>query len=200
MSKKEYVKVELPANPVKPWWPGDNRVEKYMPKVREAIGRHITDKSANTDIYNRAYEAIYAAIIDYDKDNEKAVNDMAESFESILKDANVYTIDLELKILRHYEHLRKRLHEPFKQLQAKVKRLEEENRWIPVSKKLPKEEGIYLTKYKGDGRQRLNEKMWIRSYPFWGIFKDNWIYKKQTKYCITHWKPIVLPRDTNAKS
>ncbi len=76
-----------------------------------------------------------------------------------------------------------------KQLQAEL----DKYRWIPVEERLPEKEGYYLTKYKGDGRQKLNKKAWIRAYPFWGIFKENWIYKRPTKYSITHWKPIILP-------
>ena len=50
---------------LKSWWCGDERVEKYMPKVLEAIKRHVLYPSAEaTDIYNRAYEAIYTAIKD----------------------------------------------------------------------------------------------------------------------------------------
>ena len=79
------------------------------------------------------------------------------------------------------------------ELQAENERLKEENRWIPVKERLPEEEGIYLTKYKGDGRQQLNRKLWIRAYPFGGIFTEHWTSKKPSKYSITHWKPITLP-------
>ena len=53
------------TNPPKSWWAGDNRVEKYMPSVAAAIKRHIEWPSKEfTDIYNRAYEAVYQAIKD----------------------------------------------------------------------------------------------------------------------------------------
>lgn len=53
-------------DPIKPWWPGDPRVEKYMPPVREAIMRHLPwPGDAYVDIYNRAYEAVYNAIKEY---------------------------------------------------------------------------------------------------------------------------------------
>jgi hypothetical protein len=42
-----------------------NESEGVMPKIREAIERNIP--GGCTDIYNRAYEAVYAAIIKYDK-------------------------------------------------------------------------------------------------------------------------------------
>lgn len=47
----------------KSWWSGDERVEKFMPPIAAAIKRHIEWPSdAYTDIYNRAYEAVYAAL------------------------------------------------------------------------------------------------------------------------------------------
>lgn len=61
------------------WWPGDQRVEKYMPKVREAIERNIP--GGCTDIYNRAYEAVYQAIIDAEKTPINAMNQSAASAE-----------------------------------------------------------------------------------------------------------------------
>ena len=53
------------VKPYKFWWCGDIRVEEFMPGVREAIERNIP--GGNTDIYNRAYEAVYSAIIKYDR-------------------------------------------------------------------------------------------------------------------------------------
>lgn len=50
-------------HPMKSWWSGDDRVEEFMHPVREAIERNIP--GGNTDIYNRSYEAVYAAIIKY---------------------------------------------------------------------------------------------------------------------------------------
>jgi hypothetical protein len=62
--------IKIPSD-YKTWWSGDRRVEKYMPKVKEAINRHIPDGTpANTDIYNRVYEAIYQAICDTAKEGE----------------------------------------------------------------------------------------------------------------------------------
>ena len=37
---------------------GDKRVDELMLPVLNAINRHVKDKDAITDIYNRAYEAI----------------------------------------------------------------------------------------------------------------------------------------------
>lgn len=52
--------------PIKPWWSGDKRVEKYMKPVTDALNRRNITGDANTDIYNRAYEAVYKAIKDRD--------------------------------------------------------------------------------------------------------------------------------------
>lgn len=51
----------------KSWWAGDPRVSEFMPKVSAAIERAGLVGDAKTDIYNRAYEAVYAAILKYDK-------------------------------------------------------------------------------------------------------------------------------------
>ena len=52
---------------MKSWWSGDPRVEPYMEKVSARIDFHVKDPDARTDIYNRAYEAVYQAIKDFDK-------------------------------------------------------------------------------------------------------------------------------------
>lgn len=51
--------------PMKSWWIGDPRVEPYMKKVSEALHRNNIERPVYTDIYNRAYEAVYEAIIDH---------------------------------------------------------------------------------------------------------------------------------------
>jgi len=49
--------------PPKSWWPGDERVSRFMPPVSEAIKRHLDWPSQGySDIYNRAYEAVFLAI------------------------------------------------------------------------------------------------------------------------------------------
>jgi len=59
---KDHPVVTFTAAPCKPWWPGDARVEPFMGKVRAAIKKHVKDPDVVADIYNRAYEAVYAAI------------------------------------------------------------------------------------------------------------------------------------------
>ena len=62
MTKEPTIITNLP----KTWWAGDERVEQFMPPVIEAIKRHIKWPSEEfTDIYNRAYEAVYQAIKEY---------------------------------------------------------------------------------------------------------------------------------------
>jgi hypothetical protein len=49
--------------PRKTWWEGDPRVDPLMGPVSDAIQRYIKWPSDEfTDIYNRAYEAVYKAI------------------------------------------------------------------------------------------------------------------------------------------
>ncbi len=55
------------VDPPNPWWPGDNRVEEFMEPVSDAIKKyHKWPSPEYTDIYNRAYEAVYAAIKKYE--------------------------------------------------------------------------------------------------------------------------------------
>lgn len=53
------IKIE---NPCKPWWPGDPRVEPYMSPIAEALDNHLPKGKGWTEIYNRAYEAVFKAI------------------------------------------------------------------------------------------------------------------------------------------
>lgn len=57
-------KTHIVSQPIKSWWAGDSRVEPYMAKVSEALERRNITGEARTDIYNRAYEAVYQAIKD----------------------------------------------------------------------------------------------------------------------------------------
>lgn len=55
---------------IKSWWQGDTRVEPFMEPVNEALDRSGLKGEKRTDVYNRAYEAIHAAIIQYGEDPE----------------------------------------------------------------------------------------------------------------------------------
>ena len=59
-------------NPPASWWPGDPRVEKYMPSVSKAIIESGIKRGSKeyTNIYNRAYEAVYQAIVDGEAPHE----------------------------------------------------------------------------------------------------------------------------------
>jgi len=50
----------------RPWWSGDPRVEPYMAPVATALDNNGIKAQARTEIYNRAYEAVYNAIKDRD--------------------------------------------------------------------------------------------------------------------------------------
>lgn len=68
--KKEIEVIEI-KDPIKSWWSGDSRVEPYMPEINQALDRNKITGDARTDIYNRAYEAVYAAIKDFSKEQDK---------------------------------------------------------------------------------------------------------------------------------
>ena len=57
------------VNPMPMWWSGDPRVEPFMREVDKALDRSgkKLENNERTDIYNRAYEAVYAAIEKYDR-------------------------------------------------------------------------------------------------------------------------------------
>lgn len=61
------------TNPCKAWWPGDKRVERYIIGVIDVLKKHNVSQPARTEIYNRAYEAVYSAIKDMDKRNEEFI-------------------------------------------------------------------------------------------------------------------------------
>ena len=55
--------VKYPVRYLKSWWPGHPDVEPFMGPIRDALLRHVDRRSsAFTDIYNRAYEAVYNAL------------------------------------------------------------------------------------------------------------------------------------------
>jgi hypothetical protein len=68
------MKTTIIKDPPKMWWSGDKRVEEFMPKVAEALDRHMERGKERTDIYNRAYEAVYTAIKKYADGEEKRTN------------------------------------------------------------------------------------------------------------------------------
>lgn len=75
-------------NPPKMWWSGDKRVEPYMPKINEALERNGLTGDAKTDCYNRAYEAVYKAIIDATAERDRYKAEMKYLAE-LLEDSNV---------------------------------------------------------------------------------------------------------------
>jgi len=70
----------------------------------------------------------------------------------------------------------------------RIKELEEESRWIPVTERLPKDGGLYLLTKDFD----KGEDLWMDIY---GSGSSG--FKSIVDYIhlhnITHWKPIILP-------
>lgn len=79
--------------------------------------------------------------------------------------------------------------EQIEQLEAENERLRKENRWIPVSERLP-EEGQFCHLYMPEFNSNCPQKGWYLSD------KKVWLttikYRKRTRK-VTHWKPIILP-------
>lgn len=50
------------------WWEGDARVEPFMVPINRALDRSGLTGQQRTDVYNRAYEAVYYAIKEYHDD------------------------------------------------------------------------------------------------------------------------------------
>ena len=70
---------------MKMWNQGDERVEKYMPKIAAVIRKHIKSPDQFTDIYNKAYESVWDVITD--KENKENASDSKywiEHFHSVL--------------------------------------------------------------------------------------------------------------------
>lgn len=61
------MKVIQIKDPIKTWWSGDSRVEPYMHELAKVLDEENIVGPTRTNIYNRAYEAVYKAIIDRDK-------------------------------------------------------------------------------------------------------------------------------------
>ena len=59
---------------MKMWWNGDSRVEPYMIEIKKELDKQGIKGQASTQIYNRAYEAVYKAITDFDDVKTKIDN------------------------------------------------------------------------------------------------------------------------------
>ena len=83
-----------------------------------------------------------------------------------------------------------------KQLQAENERLKGENRWIPVSERLPDEGRVWFcyekTGYTYDGYYQPQYKLWEMFDPCGGYSKVD------VGSPPTHWKPIILPTTDGA--
>lgn len=71
-----------------------------------------------------------------------------------------------------------------------ITRLQEERRWIPVSERLPKKKGEYLTVTEGARNQYGDVSIWVEPVEFysecghWGCGIDRFV---------THWMPLHMP-------
>lgn len=73
-------------------------------------------------------------------------------------------------------------------LNVSVVELEEKNRWIPVSERLPEETGSYETT---DGQQIFESMFLVPMKPTWPDEPD---HCPEFPSHVTHWKPIIMPK------
>lgn len=62
---------------------GDPRIDRLMYPVELAIRRHVKDRQAHIDIYNRAYEAILSSMDALDVSAQVTAKQIAESAKSL---------------------------------------------------------------------------------------------------------------------
>lgn len=72
--------------------------------------------------------------------------------------------------------------------EARVAELEAEQRWIPVSERLPEESNAYLV-YSPDVPDGAGTKVWQVAYYAWKTPKMEFT----TGYTVTHWMPLPKP-------
>jgi len=88
-----------------------------------------------------------------------------------------------------YEREYKKLEQKYKKQAERIEEMKEQNRWIPVSERLP-EEGqfchLYMPEFNSNCPQKglylSDKKVWLTTIK----------YRKRTRK-VTHWKPIILP-------
>ena len=69
-----------------------------------------------------------------------------------------------------------------------LKALEQEPRWIPVSERLPEEEGLYLVSVKNDHKRRYSKTCWYMGRNHWFARQD-----------VEAWMPLPEPYKTESE-
>ena len=172
---------------------GDLNVDLLMLPVLHAIERHVKDRDAITDIYNRAYEAVMTSM---DVNKERA-----EKAEAKLKSITERCEELESRLDLYHGNmmdvLQDALHKATEKitfLESSLSALRERTRWIPVSEKLP------LPAQKRDGYMSDSSEL-VHVYPSpkndravcYLHYLEKWSCSAEVTP--THWRPIDLPHE-----
>ena len=76
---------------------GDSRIDELMQPVRTAIERHVKDRSAIAEIYNRAYEAVMNSMDALDTSAKVTAKQIAENSKNLQRAKKAEDENKELK-------------------------------------------------------------------------------------------------------
>ena len=76
---------------------GDSRIDELMQPVRTAIERHVKDRSAIAEIYNRAYEAVMNSMDALDTSAKVTAKQIAENSKNLQRAKKADAENKELK-------------------------------------------------------------------------------------------------------
>ena len=165
---------------------GDSKVDELMRPVNAAIDRHVKDRDAKVDIYNRAYEAVQNGM-DYLANGTYCAYCGAEfPFDD-------HTATLVGEHIRTCEkHPMRDVEVRAKKAEAELTALRERTRWIPVEERLP------LPAQKRDGYMSDSSEL-VHVYPSpkndravcYLHYLEKWSCSAEVTP--THWRPIDLP-------
>lgn len=182
---------------------GDEKIDNLMLPALRALDRHVKDRDAKTEIYNRAYEALMEVMDALDVSAKVTAKQIAENAKNLQraeaaeKRADILEdkcATLE-KDLTEVCRLRLEAADSFSKqiidLENKVRELEAAARWIPVGERLPGNDGVHcdlVLMYMDDHNIRE------------GYYDDgNWYFTllaSPITRTVTHWMPLPQPPES----